>query len=131
MKKINAYIEFLIKTQKKHGFYMNPVVVKFNSKLGYSLYSGLNFNFFRRLSNPWFYLLKYQIPCTLIIHVSLNDQCHKEHTCDPLKMWTKYCDEIYVYSLDDILDEGLKFQNRMFISFPQFVYCLRDEVYFS
>ena len=46
-------------------------------------------------------------------------------------MWTKYCREIYVpYTLDDILDEGSKFQNRMFINFPQFVYCSRDEVYF-
>ena len=26
-----------------------------------------------------------------------------------------------MYILDDILDEGSKFQNRMFISFPQFV----------
>ena len=34
------------------------------------------------------------------------------------------------YTLDGILDEGSKFQNRMFISFPQFVYCSRDEVYF-
>ena len=33
-------------------------------------------------------------------------------------------------TLDDILDEGSKFQNRMFISFPQFIYCSRDEVYF-
>ena len=101
---------------------------------------------------------------------------------DPLKMWTKYCSEIYVpYTLDDILsagekgrthrtfpkvrpkclmedftnlygiykahqtnvwwtmqvfrlhcilDEGSKFQNRMFISFPQFIYCSCDEVYF-
>ena len=48
-----------------------------------------------------------------------------------IKMWTNYCSEIYVpYTLDDILDEGSKFQNRMFISFPQFVYCSRDEVYF-
>ena len=46
-------------------------------------------------------------------------------------MWTKYCSKIFVpYTLDDILDEGTKFQNRMFISFPQFVYCSRDEVYF-
>ena len=45
-------------------------------------------------------------------------------------MWTKYCSNIYVpYTLDDILDEGSKFQNRMFISFPHFIYCLRDEVY--
>ena len=45
-------------------------------------------------------------------------------------MWTKYCSKIYVpYTLDDILDEGSKFQNRMFISFPQFIYCC-DEVYF-
>ena len=35
-----------------------------------------------------------------------------------------------MYTLDDILDEGLKFQNRMFIRFPQFVYCSRDELYF-
>ena len=35
-----------------------------------------------------------------------------------------------MYTLDNILDEGSKFQNRMFISFPQFVYCSRDEVYF-
>ena len=36
----------------------------------------------------------------------------------------------FKYTLDDILDESSKFQNRMFISFPQFVYCSRDEVYF-
>ena len=43
----------------------------------------------------------------------------------------KYCSEIYVpYTLDDIFDEGSKFQNRMFISFPQFAYCSSDEVYF-
>ena len=35
-----------------------------------------------------------------------------------------------MYTLDDILDEGWKFQIRMFISFPQFVFCSRDEVYF-
>ena len=47
------------------------------------------------------------------------------------KTWTKYCSEIYVpYTLDDILDEDSKFQNRMFISFPQFIYCSRNEVYF-
>ena len=33
-------------------------------------------------------------------------------------------------SLDDILDEGSKFQYSMFISFPQFIYCSHDEVYF-
>ena len=33
-------------------------------------------------------------------------------------------------SLDDILDEGSKFQYGMFISFPQFIYCSHDEVYF-
>ena len=32
--------------------------------------------------------------------------------------------------LDDILDEGSKFQYSMFISFPQFIYCSHDEVYF-
>ena len=32
--------------------------------------------------------------------------------------------------LDDILDEGSKFQYSMFISFPQFTYCSHDEVYF-
>ena len=36
----------------------------------------------------------------------------------------------FMYTLNDILDEGWKFQIRMFISFPQFVYCSRDEVYF-
>ena len=36
-----------------------------------------------------------------------------------------------MYTLDDILDEGLKFKNRMFIRIPQFVYCSRDEVYLS
>ena len=35
-----------------------------------------------------------------------------------------------MYTLDDILDERWKFQNRMFISFPQCIYCSRDEVYF-
>ena len=35
-----------------------------------------------------------------------------------------------MHTLDYILDEGAKFQNRMFISFPQFVYCSRDWVYF-
>ena len=35
-----------------------------------------------------------------------------------------------MYTLDGILDEGSKFQNKMFISFPQSVYCSRDEVYF-
>ena len=35
-----------------------------------------------------------------------------------------------MYTLNDILDEGSKVQNKMFISFPQFVYCSRDEVYF-
>ena len=35
-----------------------------------------------------------------------------------------------MYTLDGILDEGSKFQNGIFISFPQFVYCSRDEVYF-
>ena len=35
-----------------------------------------------------------------------------------------------MYTLDDILDEGSKFQYRMFISFPQFVYFSRDEAYF-
>ena len=67
--------------------------------------------------------------------ISLNGQCHLEHARDPLKMWTKYCCEIYVphndtAALDDILDECSKFQNRMFISFPQFLHCSRDEVYF-
>ena len=33
-------------------------------------------------------------------------------------------------SLDDILDDGSKFQYIMFISFPQFIYCSHDEVYF-
>ena len=33
-------------------------------------------------------------------------------------------------TLDDILDEGSKFQYSMFISFPQFIYCSHDEVYF-
>ena len=33
-------------------------------------------------------------------------------------------------SLDDILDEGSKFQYSMFISFPQFIYCSHDEVIF-
>ena len=33
-------------------------------------------------------------------------------------------------TLDDILDEGWKFQYSMFISFPQFIYCSHDEVYF-
>ena len=33
-------------------------------------------------------------------------------------------------SLDDILDKGSKFQYNMFISFPQFIYCSHDEVYF-
>ena len=42
--------------------------------------------------------------------ISLNGQCHLEHARDPLKMWTKYCSEIYVphndtATLDDILDE--------------------------
>ena len=37
---------------------------------------------------------------------------------------------MYMYTLDGILDGGLKFQNRMFQSFPQFVYCSRDEEYF-
>ena len=32
--------------------------------------------------------------------------------------------------LDDILDEGSKFQYSMFINFPQFIYCSHDEVYF-
>ena len=32
----------------------------------------------------------------------------------------------FMYALNDILDEGSKFQNRMFISF-QFVYCSHDE----
>ena len=32
--------------------------------------------------------------------------------------------------LDDILVEGSKFQYSMFISFPQFIYCSHDEVYF-
>ena len=36
-----------------------------------------------------------------------------------------------MYTLDDILDEGLKFQNRMLIRFPQLVYCSRDEAYIS
>ena len=36
----------------------------------------------------------------------------------------------FMYTLNDILDEGSKFPNRMFISFPQFVYCSRDEVFF-
>ena len=31
----------------------------------------------------------------------------------------------------DILDDSLKFQNRMFISFPQFVYCLRNYLSYS
>ena len=31
-------------------------------------------------------------------------------------------------TLDDILDEGSKFQHSMFISFPQFIYCSHDEV---
>ena len=31
-----------------------------------------------------------------------------------------------MYTLDDILDEDSKFQYRMFISFPQFVYVVRD-----
>ena len=35
-----------------------------------------------------------------------------------------------MYTLDDILNEGSKFQNRMFISLPQFLYCSCDEVYF-
>ena len=30
-----------------------------------------------------------------------------------------------MYTLDDILDNSSKFQNGMFISFPQFVYCSR------
>ena len=34
-----------------------------------------------------------------------------------------------MYTLD-ILDEGSKFKNITFISFPQFVYCSWDEVYF-
>ena len=33
-------------------------------------------------------------------------------------------------TLDDILDEGWKIQCSMFISFPQFIYCSHDEVYF-
>ena len=33
-------------------------------------------------------------------------------------------------TLDDILDEGWKFQYSMFISFPQLIYCSHDEVYF-
>ena len=33
-------------------------------------------------------------------------------------------------TLDDILDEGWKFQCSMFISFPQFIYCSHDEEYF-
>ena len=33
-------------------------------------------------------------------------------------------------SLNEILDEGSKFQYSMFISFPQFIYCSHDEVYF-
>ena len=37
---------------------------------------------------------------------------------------------MYMYTLDGILDGGLKLKNRMFISFPQFVYCSRDEEYF-
>ena len=80
-------------------------------------------------------------------HTSENTDCslHPHFTC----MWTKggriikwpmplgarprsikNVNEIYVpYTLDDI-DKGSTFQNRMFISFPQFVYCSRDEVYF-
>ena len=34
-----------------------------------------------------------------------------------------------MYTLDDILDEGSKFQNRMFISFPQFVYIVHTMKY--
>ena len=37
---------------------------------------------------------------------------------------------MYTLSLDDILDEGSKFKYSMFISFPQFIYCSHDEVYF-
>ena len=29
----------------------------------------------------------------------------------------------FMYTLDDILDDSSKFQNGMFISFPQFLYC--------
>ena len=36
----------------------------------------------------------------------------------------------FMCPLDDILDEGSKFQYSMFISFPQFIYCSHDEVYF-
>ena len=32
-------------------------------------------------------------------------------------------------TLDDILDEGSKFQYSMFISFPQFIYCSHDELF--
>ena len=35
----------------------------------------------------------------------------------------------FMCPLDDILDEGSKFQYSMFISFPQFIYCSHDEVY--
>ena len=46
----------------------------------------------------------------------------------------KWCEQNiviqFMYTLNDILDEGSKFPNRMFISFPQFVYCSRDEVFF-
>ena len=35
-----------------------------------------------------------------------------------------------MFTLEDILDQGLKFQNRVSISFPQCIYCSRDEVYF-
>ena len=31
-------------------------------------------------------------------------------------------------TLDNILDEGSKFQNFMFISFPEFAYCSHEEV---
>ena len=34
-------------------------------------------------------------------------------------------------TLDDILDEGSKFQDSILISFPQFMYCSHNEVYFA
>ena len=52
----------------------------------------------------------YQTRCGAII--SLNGQSQEEHARDPVKMWTNYCK--FMYTLDDILDEGSKFQNGMF-----------------
>ena len=36
----------------------------------------------------------------------------------------------FMYTLVDILDEGSKFQNTMFIGFLKYLYCSRDEIYF-